>query len=69
MPIILVQVNMSNAKDLRKNLIKKSTISFTSSSSISGSLDLNIKSTGVGEEKYKIGNILVAYSALSHADI
>lgn len=69
MPITLVQVNMSNAKDLRKNLIKKSTISFISGSSISGSLDLNIKSTGIREERYKIGNILVTYSALSHADI
>lgn len=69
MPITLVQVNMSNAKDLKKNFIKKSTISFISGSSISGSLDLNIKSTGIREERYKIGNILVAYSVLSHSDI
>lgn len=60
---------MSNVKDLRKNLIKKSTMSFISGSSISGSLDSNIKATSVRKGKYKIGNIFVTYSALSQADI
>lgn len=36
---------------------------------MSGSLDLNMKSTDLREERHGIGNDLVIYPALSHVDI
>lgn len=54
---------------LKKESHKRSPfISFTSGSNISGSLGLNVKSTD-NKIKIKIGNALVTYSALFHADI